>query len=155
MSHDNPYQPPTVSVHDALAVDAKARLYSLRSIGLATFLGSVFAGGLLMALNYRALGRPSQMRMALIGAFVGTVALIALSMVLPEEVPAIAFLCVQLAIVLSLAHLLQGPTIRAHEAQGATMHSNWRAAGIALLVLLGLVAVMVVLALLLPDSLPG
>lgn len=152
MSDDNPYQPPSVAVHDAVVVDPKARLYSLRSIGLATFLGSVFAGGLLMALNYRALGQPARMRNALVWAFIGTVVLVVLSTVLPEQVPAIAFLCVQLAIVLSLAHMLQGPTIRAHEAQGATMHSNWRAAGIALLVLLGLIAVMVVLALLLPES---
>ena len=153
MPDDNPYQPPSVAVHDIAVADPNARLYSLRSIGLATVLGSAFAGGLLMAFNYRALGQPIRMRDTLIWSFVGTVALTVLSVFLPDEVPNLVFIGVQLAIVLSLAHKLQGDAIRAHQARGAAMQSNWLAAGIALLVLAVLLAIIVMAALLLPASL--
>lgn len=153
MSDDNPYQPPGVAVHDIAQADPKARLYSVAGITLATFLGSAFAGGLLMAFNYRALGEPVKARNALGLAFLATAMVLALALVLPESVPGLAFVLPQLVVVQMLARKLQGAAIGAHQARGAAMHSNWLAAGISLLVAAVLVAIAVAAVFLSPESL--
>lgn len=153
MSDDNPYQPPGVAVHDIAQADPRARLYSVAGITLAAFVGSAFAGGLLMALNYRSLGEPVKARNALVLAFFATAAVLALAMVLPESVPGLAFVLPQLLVVQMLARKLQGVAIGAHQARGAAMHSNWLAFGISLLVAAALVAIAVVVVFLLPASL--
>ena len=152
MSHDNPYQPPAVAVHDAVVVDPNARLYSLRGIGLGVFFGSLLAGGVLIARNYRALGEPVKARNALVWSLLGTLVLFALVYTFPEQVPGLAFVIVQIVVIVSLASKLQGPAIRALEAQGAQMRSNWSAVGISLLISLGMLAILLLVALLAPES---
>jgi len=131
---DNIYAPPQAALErdDGTASGA---LYSARSVVLATFLGSLLAGGVLLAVNYRRLGRPGAALRAIIGALFGEAALLALALALPADlhIPNIAFTVAQMFLMSYLAKLLQGEALRTHVASGGPVASGWAAAGIGLL----------------------
>lgn len=141
----SPYQAPQSVVEDA-PDRADAPLFRINAIGLATVLGSVLAGGWLIAMNYTALGRPAQALKAKVFSLLGVVALVALSMVLPEQVPGVVFVVPQVFGLVYLARSLQGEAIAERIASGRPMRSNWLAAGIALLFMLILLALIAALA---------
>lgn len=152
MQETNPYQPPETAVGEEAAPVPGARLYALGGIGLATFVGSPIAGGLLIAANYRALGQPGKAPATLVLFLLASVAVLALALVVPESVPNAAFIVPQLLVTLAVARWLQGDAIRAHQARGGQMHSNWRAFGWSVLVAVGMLAALVAVMFLLPES---
>lgn len=142
MEASDPYQAPRASVEDPPG-EADAPLFRISGIGLATVLGSVLAGGWLIAMNYTALGRPAQARKAKLFSVLAIIALMVLSLLLPVQVPAAAFVVVQVLGTVHLARSLQGEAIAARAASGRPMRSNWLAAGISLVFLVALLALLI------------
>src|SRR5690349_2588639 len=61
------------------------RLYDRYAVALATFLGTPAAGGVLLAMNYRRLGRPERALLSVVLAILATALLIAVGLVLPNK----------------------------------------------------------------------
>lgn len=111
------------------------KLFDANAVTLATFLGSPFAGCLLMAINYHRLGHNAR---AVITLFVGiflTVLLIFIGWTIKATIP------IAMAMVFAArwsAEKLQGPAIQNHLNQGGLRFTRWTAfwIGIIFLVLL-------------------
>lgn len=117
--------------------------YKVSGIGLATFLGSSLAGGVLLYLNEKQRGNP-QRGYTLLGMSLLIFALtIGLAILLPVEVPGIVFTAIQIFAMVQITQSNQGQQLTCHQSQGHRMASNWKAAGVSLLVLLGILAVAV------------
>jgi hypothetical protein len=104
-------------------------LYSLRGIVIATILGSIAAGVLMIALNYVALGRANLAKsVGLIGIGV-FLAFIGITLLLPQTLAvAVLFTAGQALVAYFVADRLQGPAINYHREHGRPMHSSLRAA---------------------------
>ncbi len=115
------------------------KFYSLNGIMLATFLGSWLAGAVLISRNYSRLDDGDASRIAII---LGILSLVPLSVAyVVIEVPQTyeyllngAFIAAQLSLINLIGTRLQGKMLSHHEEQGGQFYSNWRAAGISLLV---------------------
>jgi peptidoglycan/LPS O-acetylase OafA/YrhL len=142
MDDNNPYQTPAAALLAERTAIPQARLFKVSGIGLATFLGTLLAGGLLMGWNYGALGRPRQAPNTLLYSLAGFIVLMVAIFLLPESVPNVAFTIPQIAVMVQLAKHYQDPQIAALRAQGVVPRSNWLAAGVSLLVLLALLLLM-------------
>ncbi len=106
------------------------RLYSVGQITGATFLGGPLSGGVLLALNYRALGEPARALKALVAGAVAMVVLVALIAVLPEGVPNGVIPVAYTIAMGQIAHSLQGARIAQHLEAGGAKGSHWRTAGL-------------------------
>ncbi len=146
MDEHNPYAAPVAVVAEPVDAPAGAGmpLFRMSGIGIATFFGTLMAGGLLMALNYRALGRPERVWPVIALSLGASVIVGVLAWVLPEQVPSIVFTVAQLVAITQAAKATQGPDIDARIAAGLPMRSNWLAFGISLLVLAGVFALIAV-----------
>jgi hypothetical protein len=113
-------------------------VYSPNQIALSTFLGSILAGSLLMAGNYRVFQKPTAVWVTISAGVVGTLALVGLSMV-GREGQAFGVPLLVTFLMRALARSLQGRDFGLVIARGGAKHSTWRATGIAVLCLVGLV----------------
>lgn len=140
MDDQNPYAAPTARVEPPAeaAAESSRPLFKLGGIGLATFIGSPIAGGILIGLNERAIDRPGRFWPAVGMAVAATAGFMLLAFLLPEQVPAVVFTIAQVFAMTAIARHWQGKPIDARIAAGLPMRSNWAAFGIGLLVLLGL-----------------
>ncbi|AZZ91245.1 hypothetical protein EUZ85_11100 [Hahella sp. KA22] len=116
------------------------KLYKVSGIGIATFLGSALAGGILLAKNFRKLGKESHARKAIAGSLAATIGVIIAALLVPAEwhVPKLVYFAPQIMVMLQLANLFQGKAIRGHRENGGELASNWAAAGVGVTVLLTL-----------------
>ena len=153
---DNPYQSP---LNLPQAIDAslqppppRFRLFSIGAVLLATFLGSWFAGSVLLAINYWQLGRTASAWLSVLVGLVATAALVTAAMLLPENTPGVLFLGVQLLTMYFLAGALQSETIDWHVAKGGGLISKWLAAGLAILVCIPLAILLIAVAMLLDHA---
>ena len=123
----DPYQPPTSELRRA----GEGSLYSVHGIVIASILGSLAAGVVMLYWNYRTLGRTQlALRWALWGAGIYTV-LILIATLLPNTgVFILVYNVFQAIVAYFLASQLQGAAITYHQSQGGSMHSNMRAAGV-------------------------
>ena len=125
----DPYQPP--------AKDRQGSgnpLYSVPGIALATFIGSLAAGVVLLFLNYRALGRKELARSIAIWGGGLFLVILLLTSFLPMHLGlALAIGVAQAALAFFVADRLQGAAIRYHQQNQGAMHSEWRAAGVGIL----------------------
>lgn len=140
MEHSNPYQPPMASLQEPspTGVVPGARLFKVSGVGLATFIGTVLAGGVLMAINYRAVDRPVLARRTLWGSLAAIVLVIASGILLPGGWAIdLGVLAVQVVSMMALARR-QRRTIAALLPDDHKPRSNWMAFGISLLVLMAL-----------------
>lgn len=107
----------------------RAPLYTTRGIIIATVLGSLAAGVLMIALNYLALGRANLAKsvgLAGIAIFLG---FIGITLILPQTLGvALLFTVAQALLAWFVADRLQGAAIRYHVEHGQPMHSSVRAA---------------------------
>ncbi len=104
-------------------------LFDSKSVGLATLLGSPVAGTLLMAVNYRRLGKGSYGAAAVAIGVVVTV----LAAVFGNLIPAAFSTAVAIGLLLvtiSVSQTLQGPVVAQHVSQGGKLGSRWAASGI-------------------------
>lgn len=144
MDEQNPYASPVapVAVVELVSALRERPLFRVSGIGLATFLGTLLAGGILLAMNERALGRPQRALPVLLLSLVAMAAMVAVPALLPEDLPAITFWLPPLVAMVLLARQLQGAAIDARIAAGLPMRSNWLAAGIAVLTMVGVSALL-------------
>jgi hypothetical protein len=115
------------------------KLYTPGAVGLATFLGSPIAGTVVMAINYKRLGNRSAAGKALALGFVGTVALGTVAALLPQALSLAPSIGAWVGMN-SIAKSLQGEVVEEHTSRGGQLASNWKAAGIAVVVCIMLVA---------------
>lgn len=72
---------------DASSPDYK--LYTIKQVSLGALCGTVLTGAILMARNYRALGRPKSAQQSYVLGAIGFVGVAMLALLLPEEVPGV------------------------------------------------------------------
>ena len=128
----NPYAPPKASVADAKRagpseVSPVALVYSVNQIATATILGTVLAGGWLMAANYRAMGQEDHSRLAIGWSIVGFIAFLGVMVALPGDLYDFGVTigsAVACAVALrALSEAQFGKMLERHRAAGGTQHS--------------------------------
>ena len=118
------------------------KFFSIAGIVIATFFGTPMGGLVLMAMNYRRLGRGDLFWPTLLWGVATTAGVVVAAILLPDRFPGTLFSLILLFIMRRIAKHLQGGEILIHQARGGSMASNWLALGIGLL---ALIAVMIVL----------
>lgn len=93
-------------------------LFSVGQIALATFIGMPIAGCLLLAQNYRYLGKARSAWQTLILGFVSTILLFFIAFLLPENFPNAVLPMAYTIGIRELVRYLQGDIITGQEAQG-------------------------------------
>lgn len=132
---DNIYQTPQSRLVDD-QVEPGYRLYKVAGIGFATFFGTVLAGGLLMAVNFRRLGQFRQARNSLLISIAVLILTLTYSFLAGDGRAAMGPYMVSLAslvVVIVLARTYQDDAVDEHVRRGGQLESNWKAAGIGLL----------------------
>lgn len=130
---------PTPSPSDG-AQEPGVKLYSLRAIGGATFLGGPLGGGLLIRRNELNLGNAQGASAALFVALGGT-ALLACGMAFTpdqvmEKIPDSVIPAIYTALIVYWAKRRQGAEVLRHQSLGGQMYSGWKAFGVAMVSLL-------------------
>ncbi|HIH2750038.1 hypothetical protein L3V59_28795 [Burkholderia aenigmatica] len=143
---DAPAMPgdPSASGMAALAPVPPGKLFTMAGVGWAVFLGSPLAGGILVAANARRFGNRALARRQMLATALVTLVSIALYAVVDiPETTVVQHALVHAVVIAGLAGTIvyarraQGAAVAAHRAAGGALQSNWRAAGIGLLTLLG------------------
>jgi len=114
---------------DARPIDG---LYSPRQILLASVLGGPLAGAVLMALNYRRLGRRAVACQAVLLGGTALVALLALGFVLRASATGTGLGVGAACGTSYIAERVQGTAYKEHIKRGGRRASSWRAAGVGL-----------------------
>lgn len=106
-------------------------LFDRQAVLIATLIGSLIAGSLLIWWNYRAMARPDLARRTLaLGIGVQAILLVlTFFLVPPDSVLQLVPLAIQLVLAWFGAGLLQGAAVTWHLQRGAQLQSVWRAAG--------------------------
>ncbi len=125
-------------------------LYKISGVGIATFFGTMFAGGILMAINFKRLGNDVAAKKALIFSALATFVIFLIIFLIPEavDVPDAVFTLPQLFAMVQIAKKYQQDDIDTHAANNGGLASNWKAFGIGFLTMAVLLAVIVVLSIL-------
>ncbi|MGD8925386.1 MAG: hypothetical protein PVG20_00965 [Thioalkalispiraceae bacterium] len=145
------YKPPASDLeNDVETYSLDYKLYKVSGIGVATFFGSILAGGLLMSRNYKHLGKELEARKALIYSFLATFFILLIAFLIPDDVhiPNLVFTIPQIIVMVQIAKSEQGQAIQDHEQRGGALASNWLAFGISILVALAIFAIIVLIAML-------
>jgi amino acid transporter len=118
-------------------------LYKITGIGIATFLGSILAGGFLMYLNFKRLGLIEKANKTLIYSSIATVIVFIIIFLIPEDIniPNTAFSIPQIIAMVQIAKHQQGGLIETHAEANGPLASNWKAFGIGLLFTIAIMAV--------------
>jgi len=119
------------------------KLYQISGVVIATLFGGVLAGGILMAVNYKRMGKPQCVIPTIAISIVTLLCAIFLSYILPERFPSLLLSIPQLIAISYLMKNLQEASINHHTHNGGLMESNWLAFGISLVVMLLVLAVSV------------
>ncbi|ORM75008.1 hypothetical protein HA48_00650 [Pantoea wallisii] len=128
---------------DTLTVSC--HLYNRTSVFIATLLGSVLAGGVLMAWNYQRTGQPTQAKKAWLYGFCGLLATCIASLYIPANIPGPAIV-VPLAFAMSVIHQhVQGDMLKRHLHHGGQLASKWRAAGVGCMTMLAIMLVLMMI----------
>jgi hypothetical protein len=142
VQQDNPFQTPQADLQSASTGTSQLPLYRIAAIGVGTFLGTPLAGAWMLAHNLQLLGKADRVAMVWGVAVVLLALTIVLAFVLPEEVPTLPFAIAQLVGMVMLAkHLIEADILQ-HAATGGAFLSNWRAAGIAILFSIAVMALL-------------
>ena len=130
------------------------KLYSVKQIVVATFLGSPLAGGITLAENFRNLGNEAYAKYSMQFGFVLTAVVFWLAFVLPENTPNSLLPAAYCGLYLFLTNKYQAADISAHFEAGGAKQSHWRVAGVGIACLVGIFVLMFVLILLFPGWFP-
>lgn len=109
------------------------KLYDSGAVGLATFFGTPIAGTVVMAMNYRRLGKPSAGTKAIIIGVLVTAALMVSGFFIPMGTATTAIGVGVLAATVGTANALQGKTIAEHKLAGGLIGSRWVGFGIGMI----------------------
>jgi len=111
-----------------IAVEGK--MFSVRQIVLATFLGAPLAGCFLLAQNYRVIGRSRGVALTLVAGVASTILLLLLVLVLPDSFPNMVLPIASVIALRQVAVSLQGETISQFLIDGGPRCSWWLVVGI-------------------------
>ena len=142
-SQDNPFQTPAFPLHDLPCVAAGIPLYKISAVGIATFFGLPVAGAWVITQNLKRLGRPRETRNVWLIGIALTVAVFVIGRLLPDHVSNMPMAVATVTVMVGLAKQRYDPALKEHAAAGR-FASNWRAFGVSLLFLLGVLAVLFV-----------
>jgi len=109
----------------------KFKLYSLRSIVAATFLGTPLAGGILIRKNSLNLGRKQEGLIALIVGIVATILLFVIPIDGKITAPIIPLIFA--GITYLIVRKMHGKILKMHKEEGGEFYSHWKALRIALI----------------------
>ncbi|MBB3207050.1 hypothetical protein FHS27_002869 [Rhodopirellula rubra] len=132
----NPYTPPEIAA-DSPSTDSSSNiaLFSPGQIAWATFLGAPIAGCLLLASNYRRLGKPADAQIAWVVGLLSTVLLLAIAFVLPDEFPNTVLPAAYTFTMYQCAKMFQGKEHIRQILSGIKGRSTWLVTGIGFLCL--------------------
>lgn len=136
---DNPFQTPQADLRQATI--SRQPLYRLSAIGIGTFIGTPLAGALMLAHNLQLLGKAGRVTMVWGIALAMLVLTTTLGVMLPGDKSTLPLAILQLLGMMVLAKNLIEADLQRHAAAGGAFLSNWRAAGIAVLFFLGVIAI--------------
>jgi len=128
------------------------KLYSQKAVMIGTLLGGPLAGGYLLAKNYKALNQPEKIGRTWIFSIIAFALLMVLAFIVPEQVPGFVYFFLYAWMGHFAAQKLQGSFLQKHASEGGVFYSNWKAAGIGIIV--ALVFVLIVLAAFLLMDIP-
>ncbi|SDI24964.1 hypothetical protein [Winogradskyella thalassocola] len=132
------------------------KFYSQKSIGIATFIGGPLAAGYLIKENYKALNENDKGKTALIISIIATVVIFGSLFLIPEaimdKVPNMVIPAVYTGLVYLLVDKIHGTILDTHEAHNNVFYSGWKAAGIGLISLIVLMAIIFASIFLIPDK---
>jgi len=134
------YEAPTAELE--AKGQAEYKLYKVSGVWTATFLGSMLAGGIVMAINYKRLGMDAEANKTLLYSVLAMLAFFVIIYFIPDDIniPQYVFVIPQVVVMAQLAKRYQQEYIDVHIQNGGEMASNWKAAGIAILTVIPLVA---------------
>ncbi len=115
-------------------------LYSFQGIIIATVVGSIFAGGLFMSLNFRRMGKRDEASKTLIASIFFSIFVFALIAIIPEDmnIPNAIFIVPQILGMYKAAEFYQKADLEKHQADGGKFESNWAVFGYSLLICAGI-----------------
>lgn len=145
---DEIYKTPDSELTNAANSASDYSLYKMSAIGIATFFGSALAGGYIARRNLINLNEHAKGNNILYISAAITFSILLIAVLVPEDVniPGAVFTVVQLVAMLQLSKAWFGEDVERHRQNGGKFYSNWRAFGISLLVLVGVLAVVIPLA---------
>ncbi len=121
------------------------KLYTQRSISIATYIGGPVAAGWLIRENYRSLGKDDYGKHALFISVIATILIFTAIFSIPEavidKIPNYLIPMVYTGIIYFIVEKLQGRDIFMHKENNGEFYSGWKAAGVGAInmVLLGVV----------------
>ena len=133
-------------------------LYSIATIALGAFLGGPLGATYVLYYNFKALEQPDRAKWTL-GLGIGATLLLLFGLVLlpqstVEETPQFLIPVLTMSITVGIAHYFQGETLQAQQESDDLPAPMWKAALISLLLAVWTIALLFVLALLLPGEVP-
>jgi general stress protein CsbA len=125
-------------------------LYSIKSITLATAIGSVLAGVILLSSNLKKVNREDEVLQTYIFGIVTLVVLVFASLKIPfaNKIPDFIFYLIQIGMVQLFANYKLKQDLLTHEKHQGPFYSQWRAAGISVLFTLAIFVIILGISLL-------
>lgn len=121
--------------------------YSQKGIAIATFFGGPLAAGYLVRQNFIQLGKDREGLISIILGVIVTTVIFSLLFALPdnivEKIPNQFLPAIYTAIIYGIVESVQGKNLKSHKESGGKFQSNWKAAGIGLLWMLVIFAVLI------------
>lgn len=115
---------------------ADIKLYSLKAISVATYLGGPLAAGILARRNFYNLGNEQAGKHAMVLGIISTLVIFGIIFSIPDaiidKVPNALIPLIYTLVIYWVIEKTQGAQIKEHEKNKQRFYSNWRAAGIAL-----------------------
>jgi hypothetical protein len=105
------------------------KIYTLRAIQVATFLGGPLIAGYLISENYRVFNEDKKSKMAILGGVLATILLFGIIFMLPDtkKVPTYIIPVAYSWATYLLVQQLMGAQMKAHLAGGGQVYTIWRA----------------------------
>lgn len=150
------YKPPKANLisDNRSPISPDTKLFKVSGVGIATFFGSLLAGGVIIGLNYLKMNEQLKARNTFIISFLVFMVFMTIVWFLPEDIPNMVYTIVQLVIMMQIAKQLQEGTINLHMENDGRLASNWAAFGISLLVLILIVAIVFLVVFVLEEYFP-
>jgi hypothetical protein len=128
-----PDQPPPEPEKPTQAEPDRPReLFSPRQIAAGAFVGGLLTGFLLLAFNYRKLGKMAAAGLCLAAGVLGLLGIVFLGSRLPAQVPPMLFWLLQMGLMFGMAKLLQDSPYQENLLRGGKMPRVWKALGLLL-----------------------
>lgn len=109
------------------------KLYNDGAVGLATFFGSPLAGSIVLAINYKRLGKSAAAWKAVLLGTLGTALLVGIGIAIDNSAVGSGIGIGVLVGMMGLARSVQGPVVAEHVSRGGRLASGWGATGIGVL----------------------